>query len=367
MPSAVRLVQALLLLLTSSNGALAVEQTAAWVSVDDSGAPKTLTPVLSTANGLPTIVSNAAPHEITATVFTRTQHGYISTSTGSPSVYSAMSGGSNGQGAFPLCKAAAEAKTPLCLPKDGSILNPGITYYVTWDPTFLKNATNTTVTITTTYYNMTTALLVNETITPSSTDELAIPFSRGFYAWPVGWQILQPGRPEMNVTLTLTTTTRHLNTTIVAEHHGPVVLVEKEKSFRQPDTPTPAGPEIYIGLPVILGFVLLMVFGTCVWNRNARRIDLGALVARSRRGRSERGRGRYQRLGGDDNDDDDDGNVGGRGGRSGRRQRKESIRLMEYDEGEEMESGRFGRRDSVDSLGSLAGSPVRQTRKRHGD
>lgn len=40
-----------------------------------------------------------------------------------------MSGGSNGQGAFPLCKAAAEAKTPLCLPKDGSILNPGITYY----------------------------------------------------------------------------------------------------------------------------------------------------------------------------------------------------------------------------------------------
>ncbi|TLD33103.1 hypothetical protein PspLS_01332 [Pyricularia sp. CBS 133598] len=290
----------------------------------------------------------------------------ISTSTGSPSVYSAMSGGSNGQGAFPLCKAVAEAKTPLCLPKDGSILNPGITYYVTWDPTFLKNATNTTVTITTTYYNMTTAMLMNETITPSSTDEHAIPFWRGFYAWPVGWQILQPGRPEMNVTLTLTTTTRHLNTTTVAEHRGPVVLVEKEKSFRQPDTPTPAGPEIYIGLPVILGFVLLMVFGTCVWNRNARRIDLGALVARSRRGRSERGRGRYQRLGGDDNDNDD-GNFGASGGRSGRRQRKESIRLTEYDEGEEMESGRFGRRDSVDSLGSLAESPVRHTRKRHGD
>ncbi|KAI6351973.1 hypothetical protein MCOR25_009635 [Pyricularia grisea] len=242
---------------------------------------------------------------------------------------------------------------------------------VTWDPTFLKNATNTTVTITTTYYNMTTALPTNETITPSSTDEHAIPFSRGFYAWPVGWQILQPGWPEMNVTLTLTTTTRHLNTTTVAEHRGPVVLVEKEKSFRQPDTPTPAGPEIYIALPVILGFVLLMVFGTCVWNRNARRIDLGALVARSRRGgRSERGRGRYQRLGGDDHDDDGNGEggiAGGRAGRSARRQ-KDSIRLMEYDEGEEMESGRFGRRrDSVDSLGSLAASPVRQTRKRHGD
>lgn len=46
----------------------------------------------------------------------------------------------------------------------------------------------------------------------------------------------------------------------------------------------PKGAALYIGLPVILGFCLIMVCGVCMWNRKTRTIGLGNVMSRGRRG-----------------------------------------------------------------------------------
>lgn len=64
-----------LLTLRLCHGVAAVDDLSSWVSVDDSGVPKTITPVISTVSGTPTAVSDAPPFELTATVRTKIIHG----------------------------------------------------------------------------------------------------------------------------------------------------------------------------------------------------------------------------------------------------------------------------------------------------
>lgn len=148
------------------------------------------------------------------------------------------------------------------------------------------------------------------------------------------------------------------------------MLVTKPPTYHQPAPKMPTGAALYIGLPTVLGFCVIMIFGVCLWNRQARKISLGNIMSRSRHG--------Y-------------GIAKGRARRMGRRDRKaDNIRLMDHlpedqhyrDEPQHQQPhGRGGgdgggwgqqhtyhrqqnnseflghaRRDS-DALGSLAGTP----------
>ena len=118
----------------SAEFTLSPSATEPWVKVDENGKPKTVTPVFTTIDGTPTVVS-AAPHAITATVFTKTAHGEIRTSTGAPPPKATNK--KNGSGAFGVCKNLDGEFKPFCEPADKKTLNPGGVYYSEFSPNHL--------------------------------------------------------------------------------------------------------------------------------------------------------------------------------------------------------------------------------------
>lgn len=99
----------------------------AWISVDSTGLPSTVTPVRTVADGVPTTLS-AAPVALTATVRTRTAYGELTTSTGTTPA-GPTADNKKGQGAFLACQNAEGAFAPFCEPAGNSSLYPGTTYY----------------------------------------------------------------------------------------------------------------------------------------------------------------------------------------------------------------------------------------------
>jgi hypothetical protein len=106
----------------------ALGTTDAWVSVDDEGRPAaTLTPFLTTDHDGSTYLRDAAPHDLTATVYTFTSYGKVSTSTGDPPNPSATN--KNKEGGFPVCKNMEGDYAPLCAPSPRSTLFMDSIYY----------------------------------------------------------------------------------------------------------------------------------------------------------------------------------------------------------------------------------------------
>lgn len=97
-----------------------------WVSVGDDGKPTTVTPVVTTISGVATVISGA-PNDLTATVFTQTNYGQVTTSTGTAPAPTATA--TDGAGSFAVCNNKDGANAPWCTPTDGANLYPGTTYY----------------------------------------------------------------------------------------------------------------------------------------------------------------------------------------------------------------------------------------------
>jgi hypothetical protein len=101
-----------------------------WVSVDESGTASTVTPTVSTAGSGSTTILSGAPNDVTATVFTTTDHAVESTSTGTAA---ATATNTAGAGAFALCSNRDTGNfAPFCAPSDNGTLYAGMTYYGTW-------------------------------------------------------------------------------------------------------------------------------------------------------------------------------------------------------------------------------------------
>lgn len=205
-----------------------------------------------------------------------------------------------------------------------------------------------------------------------SSDKITAGWS--YYAWAVDSKLLQ-GKSAANITLFLNALDAEDQNTTAKSYVGPTVLVTKPATYHQPAPKMPTGAALYIGLPTVLGFCVVMIFGVCLWNRQARKISIGNIMSRSRHGYGI-AKGRARRMGG------------------GRRDRKadKGIRLMDNlpedqhyrdeprqypptrgaggagDEGWGQQHvyhrqqnndflGHDARRDS-DALGSLAGTPT---------
>lgn len=103
------------------------EQTDAWVTVDDEGQPSTTyTPSMTVIDGT-TSVKDAAPHDLTASLFTITYYAKITTSTGQPPNPTASA--KSGQGAFARCHNLDGDFAPFCAPYVNSTIYTGNTYY----------------------------------------------------------------------------------------------------------------------------------------------------------------------------------------------------------------------------------------------
>jgi hypothetical protein len=98
-----------------------------WVSVGSDGAAHTITPVVTEANGASTTIS-APPSSLTKTAtYTLSPSGQASTLTGAPPVATAKD--SSGEGTFVACQVYQGEGAPFCQPREGSLLNPGKSYY----------------------------------------------------------------------------------------------------------------------------------------------------------------------------------------------------------------------------------------------
>lgn len=257
-----------------------------WVSVDTSGVPVTVTPVVTVVDGATTTIS-AAPNDLTETVVTRTDNAEITTSTGTaPPEPTATN--KDGTGSFLVCNNADGEYAPFCQPSFNSSLYPGTTYYVTWD-TSIFNSTNTTVILEGSYINATTGEVASQAF---ASDKITAGWS--YYAWAVDGKLLQ-GKGAANITLFLNALDADGNTT-AKSYAGPMVLVTKPATYHQPPPKMPTGAALYIGLPTVLGFCVLMIFGVCLWNRQARKISVGNIMSRSRHGYGI-AKGRARRMG----------------------------------------------------------------------
>ena len=106
--------------------------TAPWVQIDEDGQPKTThTPSATVLEDGSTSVSDAAPHDLTATVYTRTWYGEISTSTGDPPnpTQTGSSKKKNKSGAITRCFNKDGDNAPFCAPSQDSTLYTKGTYY----------------------------------------------------------------------------------------------------------------------------------------------------------------------------------------------------------------------------------------------
>ncbi|KAK7745552.1 hypothetical protein SLS53_003052 [Cytospora paraplurivora] len=302
------------------------DNAAAWVTVDTSGTPVTVTPVVSVNidDGTTTTVS-AVPNDLTATVVTKTRYAEVTTSTGTTAPAPTATD-KNGAGSFLACDNADGEYAPFCQPARNSSLYPGTTYYVTWDASVFSNTTNTTVKIEGSYVNATTGEVTSQAF---SSPEIEAGWS--YYAWTVESKLIPLGSRAVNITLALsalTTTTNNndTNATVASSYMGPTVLVTKAPAYHNPAPQLPSGAALYVGLPAVLGFCVLMLFGVCVWNRQARRIGIGNIMSRGRHGYGAARERARRRL-------------------TIRRDRKQAIRLGDHQEGggpEEEEEGARG-------------------------
>ena len=105
----------------------------AWVTVDASGSAQTVNPVVITTEGHLATISNAPATLVSTATYTLSPSGHASTYTGLAPVASATGTGGSLAGVFPVCDANANVSPiePFCLPKPGSELHPGTTYYST--------------------------------------------------------------------------------------------------------------------------------------------------------------------------------------------------------------------------------------------
>ncbi|KAM0260798.1 hypothetical protein ACHAQJ_002564 [Trichoderma viride] len=321
------------------------DPTAPWVTVGDEGTPvKTVTPKATTVSGTPTLV-DVAPHDITASVFTWTSWGDITTSTGRPPNPTAAS--KNHDGVFSRCYNKDGEYAPFCTPYENSTLLTGNTYYITWDPDYYNKTsfkTNTTyeITVRLDYLNKTS----NEWVKLESFDNDRVPASWGFWPLQVTKGLLK-GEKTNNVTITLLVApqgTNNKNSSIAL----PVAF--QNPAFPQNSNPqVPKGRTLSIALPLSFGCIVFIVVGIFMWNRKTRRIELGSLISRSRRR-----------------------------GYSGRKTRRNifrsnkdagSIQLHNADDhlsdGDYQDAPIPARRDS-EALGSLAGTPIHESFEQQG-
>ncbi|KAH8896681.1 hypothetical protein GQ53DRAFT_743297 [Thozetella sp. PMI_491] len=223
-----------------------------WVSVDWLGEPQTITPIVTTTNGVTTTISAAPTALVATTTYAIVSSGHTTTVAGSPPV--AGPTGVDHSGAFMFCD-VYQAASPICQPKNGSQLNPGKSYYVTWSSEQYANK-SATVQVDFSYPNGT------------QWQSKKVNISKGFWEWEIEANALDGlGDTPLAVSLFLQSYLEETSNGGEADEvkPGPIVYITKQavvianggSSFN-----TAA-----VAVPVVIAVVLLAIAGFCLWRR----------------------------------------------------------------------------------------------------
>jgi hypothetical protein len=262
--------------------------TAVWVTIDDDGQPSTTFTPSYTTDASTTSLVDPAPHDLTASVYTWVTWGKATTSTGEPPNPTATS--SNNEGSFSRCYNMDGEYAPLCRPSLNSTLLTGTTYFVTWDPDFFNTTgeslhENTTIDISVRIEYLNTTRNVNEWVKLETSDKTR-PATHGFWPFKVESKHLK-GKSTNQIRLQLLTSRYGSAEKVPVEgFDGYPLKVENPGWSDHKPSPAPSNRDLIIALPVALGSVALLVLGVCLWNRKTRRISLGNISTRARRGYS---------------------------------------------------------------------------------
>ncbi|KAK3309933.1 uncharacterized protein B0T15DRAFT_18681 [Chaetomium strumarium] len=329
-----------------------------WVTVDESGVPRTVTPVLTTISGTPTLL-NAPPHDVTATVWTKHPYGEVTTITG-PARPKATN--DKGAGAFAACRNIDGEFKPFCMPKNNDVYYPGSTHYITWDPAFFSSS-NTTIKVLGYYVSNDTDI---PTSGPPSGEEEAfssdyMAASWAFYQWRLDKSLLTSQSAQaVNITLRIVALPR--GGQAAQWLAGPTITLRYKQAPPPKKSKAPDTQALYVALPIVFGFATLMIGGTFFYTRQLRKIDVGAIVraaknANARRRNKRRAAAAGRQVGASRKD------------RARNKDKEQSIRLMDRqgggstdtEEEEDWEQGWRhevpGRRDSEAGVGAGTEEP----------
>ncbi|KAM7196970.1 Protein of unknown function (DUF4448) domain containing protein [Rhypophila sp. PSN 637] len=245
-----------------------------WVTVDPIGLATTITPTVFTTNDVRT-TANAPPDDLTSTAtYTLSPGGtdrpdLASTYTGLAPVASATSTSDEG-GSFLACNRGQGTDEPFCLPKRGSILHPGRTYYVTWATTSYFAPPNISIALQAQYYPADT----QGSIAGFTTNYF--PASVGFYAWSIPIDFLTSSSnhniTSQNISLSLVfEDAETANPNDIKVLPGPNIIVMLERDLPK-DSKNHADKSYAaaIAVPIIVVILLIALGGFCFfkWKRN---------------------------------------------------------------------------------------------------
>lgn len=289
-----------------------------WITVDAHGSAETITPSSTVKDGS-TIWDKEPPYSLTGSVYTTTNWASVYTNTQSPPNPRPTDG--NGAGYMMKCTMSEEMKAannPVCRPAYNATLSSDLHYFgkfaylsvcnlynanrpiVTWDPAYFsqnstskrddKNMTSSlqpiVIAVRAKYLNS-----QNNTVEEAFTSPMRYNASSGFAVFDAKDLMSGTGNNGTGLNLTLVPYFDNNRDELTKFTLAPIlvnVVTPLGRPQNQGGTPLPKGAGLYIGIPVAFGAVILLVCGGCWWNRKTRRIDLGNIVKRSRRGYSGR-------------------------------------------------------------------------------
>lgn len=144
-----------------------------------------------------------------------------------------------------------------------------------WDGSYF--ASNTSIKVQGNYFNETTGEVTSQAFVSET-----MMASWGFWSLPVTKALMQ-GTSGQNISVQIAAlnATTSTNSIIIK---GPTILVTNAPTYQSPPAKAPHGAALYIGIPVVFGFVALCLIGVCMWNRHHRKITLGNVMSRTRHG-----------------------------------------------------------------------------------
>ncbi|ETS78126.1 hypothetical protein PFICI_10188 [Pestalotiopsis fici W106-1] len=223
----------------------------AWVTVAANGEATTIVPSLTTTDGTTSTISPPPPELTQTAVWTLTISGATTTTTGINPV--ATVSGLGQEGSFLLCENYQGEHAPMCQPEDGSSLDPGPVYYVTWNAMYFASD-NASVQVEGTFAD------------GEGFASEAIPATLGFYTWNTTGisQKLASDKSFLEVSLSLITLDTNGSNT-ASRQQGPTVMFSSPRSHgssnRRIDVLT-------VVLPSILGVTILVIMcAICVIRR----------------------------------------------------------------------------------------------------
>ncbi|KAK4466828.1 hypothetical protein QBC42DRAFT_165854 [Cladorrhinum samala] len=299
------------LLLTSVSPSLALPQAGGagttvadapvpWVTINPAGEAETRSPQVITTEGHRSTISQPPSALLSTATYIISPDGRASTYTGLAPVASATGSGDSQAGMFLTCSNTVGLDEPFCLPKRGSTLHPGRTYYITWAPSYFPSSKHVTLSISSPPASDSSS----SSSSPSSggvqgTAEVVLSAS-GFYAWhiPADYLNSSPSSSSVSVQLSLayeddsssssspSSANQNLSLIVVP---GPTVFITAAPTASGSSSDDDDGINVIaIAVPIIIVVLLLALLGFCFvkWKRTGRVPLIGAVMSSgSRMGR----------------------------------------------------------------------------------